>query len=539
MQHKPNEKSMKKVLTVVLGLIMSAGIFAQHSIENPFFDQVTYRGAFDAITLWTDGWTNWDAENTTYPATTVTKSGEITSNETWTASDVYKIEGFLYVRSGATLTIEAGTVIRGDKASKGTLIVERGAKLNAVGTYANPIVFTSNEAAGSRDYGDWGGIVLCGKAAINVPGGEAQIEGGPTSYYGGGTSPDNADNSGTLSYIRIEFPGIPFVTDKEINGLTLGGVGSATTIDHIQIYRCGDDAFEWFGGTVNAKYLVSSFTWDDDFDTDYGFSGMIQYAVALRDSSIADPGSGSNGFESDNDGSGSANTPVTNPIFSNISMFGPKVLSTTSINTNYKRAMHLRRNSQIDIYNSFFAGYKDGLFVDGSAARQNLAEGELSLFGVTLAYCSGNYFPEDTVNVVRDYYLTSWRMNDTLTDHALLQIADPFNYGNPDFRPVTGSPALNGSVFSGIIDRESNNVDELIIYPNPATNVLNVAFSLRDDETVVVEIMDMSGRICSRVVESREMGSNVVGIDVHQLETGVYSVRIKAGSSIATMRFFK
>lgn len=530
---------MKRVLTIAAGLMLSAGVVAQHSIENPFFDQVTYRGAFDATTLWTDGWTSWNAENTVYPATTVTKSGEITAFETWTSSNVYKIEGFLYVRSGATLTIEAGTIVRGDKASKGTLIIERGGKINAVGTAVNPIVFTSNEAAGSRDYGDWGGIIICGKAAINVPGGEAQIEGGPTSYYGGGAASDDADNSGTMSYLRIEFPGIPFVTDKEINGLTLGGVGSGTTIDHVQVYRSGDDAFEWFGGTVNAKHLVSSFTWDDDFDTDYGYSGMVQFAVALRDSSIADPGSGSNGFESDNDGSGSTNTPATDPIFSNVSMFGPKVFPSTTINTNYKRAMHLRRNTQIDIYNSLFAGYKDGLFVDGSAAQQNLNDNKLLLYGVTLAYCSGNYFPDDTLNVVHNYFLNASRNNDTLTDHALLQITDPFNYADPDFRPMAGSPVLSGSVFSGINDEYNMGLKEMSLYPNPASDFVNVEFVVENNEQISMEVLDVRGRICISTVEAGNIGLNLIQLDVAGLNEGLYFVRITAGSSVATMRFFK
>lgn len=530
---------MKKVLTVAMGFIMSAGLFAQHSIENPFFDQVSYRGAFDATTLWTDGWTTWNAENTAYPATTITKSGEINANETWTASNVYKIQGFLYVRSGATLTIEPGTVIRGDKASKGTLIIERGGKLNAVGTVANPIVFTSNEAAGSRDYGDWGGIIICGKAAINVPGGEAQIEGGPTSYYGGGSAPDNADNSGALSYIRIEFPGVPFVTDKEINGLTMGGVGSGTTIDYVQVYRCGDDAFEWFGGTVNAKHLVSSFTWDDDFDTDYGYSGMIQYAVALRDSSIADPGSGSNGFESDNDGSGSTNTPITNPIFSNVSMFGPKVTPSTAINSNYKRAMHLRRNTQIDIYNSFFAGYKDGLFVDGSAARQNLADGELLLYGVTLAFCSGSYFPDDSLNVVRNYFNEASRGNDTLLTHTELLITDPFNYGDPDFRPMASSPVLSGSVFSGINNYEQNSISGLMLYPNPASDIVNVIFTTENDEPIIIDVLDIRGRICRTTPETKNTGSNLIQLNVSGLDEGLYFVRLMTGTSVSTIRFVK
>ncbi|PKP01849.1 MAG: hypothetical protein CVU11_13925 [Bacteroidetes bacterium HGW-Bacteroidetes-6] len=531
---------MKKLLTIAMGLLLAGSLSAQHSIANPFFDQVTYRGAFDATTDWTAGWANWDAENTTYGATTVTKSGEITANETWTSGNVYKIEGFLYVRDGATLTIEAGTVIRGDKNTKGTLIIERGAKLNAMGTSGNPIVFTSNEAAGSRDYGDWGGIILCGKAAINVPGGEAQIEGGPTSYYGGAASPNDADNSGILQYVRIEFPGIPFVTDKEINGLTLGGVGSGTTIDHIQVYRSGDDSYEWFGGTVNAKYLVAAFGWDDDFDTDYGFRGMVQYAVSLRDSSIADPGSGSNGFESDNDGTGSTNSPQTMPIFSNVSMFGPKVTAATNVNTNYKRAMHLRRNSAINIYNSFFAGYIDGLYIDGTLSRENLINGEMKLYGITMAGVTGNYFVQDTLNIIRDWYNVAYRNNDTLLTNTELMITDPFNYGNPDFRPMAGSPVLADAIFSGVEELQVMVSGNVALYPNPASDVVNIEYELNNIGQVNIQILDMQGRLITTVFDgNQQAGIQTVQADVNRFESGMYFVRITTENNSNVVRFFR
>jgi hypothetical protein len=179
-------------------------------------------------------------------------------------------------------------------------------ELIAKGTATEPIVFTSEEAAGSRKPGDWGGIILCGKAKNNQT--EQQIEGGPRTKHGGA---DDADNSGTLSYVRIEFAGYPFQKDKEINGLTLGSVGSGTEIDHVQVSYSNDDSFEWFGGTVNCKYLVAYKGWDDDFDTDNGFSGKVQYGLSLRDSKIADT-SQSNGFESDNCADGATVDPRTN-----------------------------------------------------------------------------------------------------------------------------------------------------------------------------------------------------------------------------------
>lgn len=164
----------------------------------------------------------------------------------------YILKGWVYIADGAELTIEPGTIIKGDKQTKAALIAERGGKLIAQGTATSPIVFTSEEAKGNRRPGDWGGIILCGKAETNE--GEKQIEGGPRTKFGGN---DDADNSGVLKYVRIEFAGYPFQTDQEINGLTLGAVGSGTTIDHVQVSYSNDDSFEWFGGTVNCDHLIA------------------------------------------------------------------------------------------------------------------------------------------------------------------------------------------------------------------------------------------------------------------------------------------
>jgi len=374
--------------------------------------------------------------------TTITVTGNITTNTTWTAINKYVLSGFVYVKDGATLTIEPGTVIFGEKDTKGTLIIERGGKIMAQGTAAKPIVFTSKMAPGSRNYGDWGGIVICGKAAINVTGGEAEIEGGVGSIYGGGANPVDNDNSGVLSYVRIEFAGIPFVQDKEINGLTCGGVGSGTTIDHIQVSYCGDDSYEWFGGKVNSKYLISYKAWDDDFDTDYGFQGMIQFGVVLRDANIADV-SGSNGFESDNDASGSANLPQTKPVFSNISIFGPKTESSTTVNSNYKRAMHLRRNTATSVFNSIFTGYPTGLFIDGTASQTNATNDLLRIENCRLAGMS-TFFASQ---FERDYFKTPSRNNDTLATQNLLMVTAPYA-ATPNFLPQTGSPLLSGASFT-------------------------------------------------------------------------------------------
>lgn len=238
----------------------------------------------------------------------------------------YILKGWVYIADGAELTIEPGTIIKGDKQTKASLIAERGGKLIAQGTATEPIVFTSEEAKGNRRPGDWGGIILCGKAKNNKS--EIQIEGGPRTKHGGN---DDADNSGVLSYVRIEFAGYPFQTDQEINGLTLGSVGSGTKIDHVQVSYSNDDSYEWFGGTVNCKYLIAYKGWDDDFDTDNGFSGKVQFGLSVRDSKLADV-SQSNSFESDNNADGSNSEPHTSAVFSNMTFIGPKAVDASFVN---------------------------------------------------------------------------------------------------------------------------------------------------------------------------------------------------------------
>lgn len=309
----------------------------------------------------------------------------------------YVLKGWVYITDGAQLTIEPGTVIKGDIATQAALIAERGGKLIARGTASEPIVFTSNQPAGSRKPGDWGGIILCGKAVNNKT--KMTIEGGPRSEHGGN---DNTDNSGILSYVRIEFAGYPFDTDAEINGLTLGSVGSGTQIDHVQVSYCNDDSFEWFGGSVNAKYLIAYKGWDDDFDTDNGYCGKLQFLLAVRDSRLAD-NSASNGFESDNESNGTAMAPVTSPVFSNVTMVGPMALDAAFSNTTdyinggaynpmngsklgqFQSSVQIRRSSRLSCYNSVFTGYPVGIMIEndkGSATQSAALEGLLAIKNV-------------------------------------------------------------------------------------------------------------------------------------------------------------
>lgn len=308
---------------------------------------------------------------------TVTLEGELTADMTLRAIDKNILKGFVYVADGITLTIEPGAVVKGEKVTMGSLIVEPGGKIIADGTAEKPIVFTSDQAKGSRAYGDWGGLILCGKAPVNSN--DPQIEGGPRTHYGGN---DPEDNSGILRYVRIEFAGYPFQPNKEINGLTCGAVGRGTTLEYIQVSYCGDDSYEWFGGTVNARYLIAYNGWDDEFDTDNGFNGKLQFLLGIRDPKHADT-SKSNGFESDNDAEGSGNNPLTTPVFSNVTLIGPlygesagkaesEILYVTEDAANgakggqFQSAMHIRRNSSLKVYNSVFTGWPYGLFLDKS-----------------------------------------------------------------------------------------------------------------------------------------------------------------------------
>ena len=227
-------------------------------------------------------------------------------------------------------------------------------------------------------------MMILGNAQINQtapiaiegfpPAGSPAGAAGPPTY-GSNTTANNGESSGEFQYVRIEFGGValPTVANSEKNGLTLGGVGSGTTIDHVQTSSGQDDGFEWFGGTVNAKYLISHKNLDDDFDTDFGFQGRVQYGVVSRDPDRADA-SKSNGFESDNDGTGSTATPRTSAIFSNFTVIGPLQCGNT-INANFQDGLHIRRRSGIDVYNTIVTGWpRNQVFADASIVSSPASE---------------------------------------------------------------------------------------------------------------------------------------------------------------------
>jgi len=411
---------------------------------------------------------------------TITLTGVITKDTTLYAKDENYLSGKVYVAKGVTLTVQAGAKVQGKSGSNvAALIITRGAKLIAKGTETSPIVFTSSSA--NPQSGDWGGIVLLGTAAVNqsLPwkgttyAGLTSVEGGVNDTevgYGLAGSGDpafptgnNADNSGTLQYVRIEYAGYAYLPDNELNSLTMAGVGSGTTIDHIQVTYAKDDAYEWFGGTVNCKYLIAYKTQDDDFDTDFGYSGNVQFGIVLRDSLIADI-SNSEAFESDNDGNGADFLPRTTAVFSNITAIGPRIHPTFGKgNTLFYAGAQIRRNSGISIQNSIIAGWPRGITIDESkvttngSTYKNLADSIIRLKNVTLAGNDINVLyvgksgatTNKTDADLLGLFSTPSYGNTILTFASpdILKIIQPFNYLNPDFTPyASAGPATSGNL---------------------------------------------------------------------------------------------
>jgi hypothetical protein len=387
--------------------------------------------------------------------------GRITENRTLKANNTYKLRGLVYVTNGAVLTIEPGTKIVGETGQRGGLIITRNAKISADGTIDKPIIFTSESVTPQR--GDWAGVVILGNAPVNASfngvQGVGEIEGGINNSDGlglyGGTNP--ADNSGILRYVRIEYAGYAFLPDKEINGLTFGGVGNQTVVDYVQVSYANDDSFEWFGGTVNCKHLISFRTLDDDFDTDNGFSGKVQFGIVLRDSSVADI-SKSEAFESDNDANGSSLTPQTSAVFSNITALGPKATLANTGNNLFVWGAQIRRNSTISIFNSLIMGWPTGLYIDATKGTptDNNIPGSLFVQNTIIAgsptavlYGASTTAPTGaTTASINTWFNTAAYGNSVLTNNTDVGLTAPFNYTAPDFNPAAGSPAAAGGVFT-------------------------------------------------------------------------------------------
>jgi hypothetical protein len=375
----------------------------------------------------------------------------ITTNTTLTANNTYLLNGKVVVKNNAVLTIEAGTRILGifkaNAAESSALIITRGSKIFANGTAAQPIIFTGR-VDGTNPVlspGDWGGIVILGNAptnrvastlieGISVPALPAGVTNDEVSY---GLGTDANDSSGTLSYVRVEYAGALVTTDNELNSFTFGGVGAGTTIDHCQAYRGADDSFEFFGGNVNAKYLISTTANDDAFDFDFGYTGKLQFLVSVINPS-APYSANANCIESDNDATGTAATPITRPIISNLTVVGTtdgNTIAVTSPASIVLYAANLRRNTNIVLRNSIFYGYRELI---RSATPQTFIF-ENNVLGTIPSGIVSNVTLPASNSIV----------NATAID---LRLVNPFQYSNffsatfKALRP-TAAPSSTGAIF--------------------------------------------------------------------------------------------
>ena len=562
---------MKKIYTLAAAAFLGLSAFSQ----TPFWTSTSYKGAFpvtDGLTGvtsndWTAGWANFDPQITVYPAPTQTISGSITS-QTWSPSNTYLLSGTVAVASGNTLTILPGTVIRGDKNSKACLIITKGAQINAQGTVANPIVFTSNES--TRNPADWGGVVILGNGVINTACSTCPtspntnfIEGFATTFpeisYGGN---NNTESSGVMSYCRIEFAGVALSTtpNSELNGLTMGGVGSGTQIDHIQVSFGGDDSFEWFGGAVDAKYLISFRGLDDDFDTDYGYAGRVQFGLIVRDKDISDAAGDSNGFESDNSGGTGLNKlPVTKAIFSNITSIGPKRDGTVAlpVGEKFERAIFTRRNTAISVHNSIIVGWEKGWHVSGAPTFDNyngnlIPDSAGVVQNVTIA---SNLFPKfvhDAGGANATWYNTYAGLTAIDTTKSVAQIAfvNAFPtelYDPSDFRLQVSSVAASGAGFTnpqfagqvlGVSDLSNEKISSFVIYPNPTTINTTISFSIAEKNKVNVTVYDVLGNVVSTLSQSNdfEKGNNTINLNTSDLSSGIYYISLDINGAKETKK---
>lgn len=503
----------------------------------------------------------------------------ITTDVTWTSDNVYYLDGFIFVEDGATLEIQAGTVIKGylgtgENAS--ALIVKRGGTIIAEGTAENPIIFTAedddNLDQGTDIKGSWGGLIILGKGTHNNLTNENGIEGVPAeaeAYYGGD---DENDNSGTLRFVSIRHGGSELAPDEEINGLTLGAVGAGTTIEYIEIMGNDDDGIEWFGGGVDSKYLIVNDVADDSYDIDEGFHGKIQFAYAVQ----ADDGTGDNFGE--HDGGPSSNrwgTPYATPVFSNVTFIGAGASGgnrTLTLRDFFAGQYHnsifaeQERGLRVEYVEDFDAGANGGSFTQWSRGHlqlannifQNVSDGTAA--GIFTIYSPEDELeqpiydiPQDSTDAFVAYFATAGNSvdnslgvskSDPVPDRIPVKGAQ-FDGLDAFFTPVLFKGAFNPCVMDGhwaggwsftfaddtynasmsqdcydaVIDGiEHIEVVSASVYPNPADDYATLSFENEAAELFYLNVYSTNGQVV--LTDSTEASS--MQLDVTSLPAGIY-----------------
>lgn len=395
-------------------------------------------------------------------------SQNITTNTVWTSNKEYLLQGFIKVTNGATLTIEAGTTIKGDFNTLGSsLFVLRGSRIQAIGTAANPIVFTSSQPVGQRLAGDWGGLIIVGNGVINR-GAPVILEGTGTSAanpqvdYSGGNN--NADDSGILRYVRIEFAGFGAAPNTELNSLTLAAVGSTTQIDHVQAMHGLDDSFEWFGGAVDTRYLVSYNAGDDHFDASEGHQGRHQFLIALQNTRVVprppgivatDPqGMENDGCDGANCLNGQNSLPLTTPMFANFTLVG--VPSTVAQTTAGDIGMMIRRGVGGYYVNGLVARWsRAAISLRDQNTLNRITDGDLVLNNILLAENGAVFQPQSgaTVQGTVDQVANAIEANAATAVSLFTALPASPTPATLDWTPAVGSPARTGGLatFTGAL----------------------------------------------------------------------------------------
>lgn len=299
-----------------------------------------------------------------------TLKGTITSDVTLTAGSTYKLSGEYIVEDGTTLNIEAGVkIISIYDDIVDYILVKQGGKINAVGTSSAPIVMTSEK----EEPGAWGGIHICGKAHTNAEGGKGSSEIGGATYGGN----DDADNSGTLKYVRVEYSGYAFDSEHEANGITFYGVGNGTTVEYCQAYKGSDDGFEFFGGSVNVSNLVSVSCSDDSFDWTEGWNGTATNLVAYQEAEETLGYDCDCLIEADNNENNYAATPVAHPVLKNLILVGNNSAAGN-------RGIRLRRGTQVEIDGAKVCGKKNAVTLESEETENALLAGTSKLANMTV-----------------------------------------------------------------------------------------------------------------------------------------------------------